>query len=123
MALSKRMRKNGIIEADVSVISPKALGLTLMMLVNVTLEREQPQIIDQFKQSMRDSEEVMQCFCVTGSTDFVVIVNARDVEHFETFTQKYLYGNPHIRHFETSLILDRVKTGLEIKIDIEEDDE
>jgi len=118
-----RMRKEGIIEADISVISPRALGLTLMMVVKVTLEREHPQIIDQFKQSMRDSEEVMQCFCVTGDTDFVVLVNALDMEHFDNFTQKLLYSNPHIRHFETSVVIDRVKTGLEIKIDVEDYDE
>ena len=116
-----RMRSEGIIEADVSVISPKALGLTLTMIVNVTLEREQPQIIDQFKQSMRESDEVMQCFCVTGNTDFVVIVNALDMEHFDKFAQTFLYGNPHIRHFETSIVIDRVKTGFNINIDIDID--
>lgn len=115
----KRMRDEGIIEADISVVSPKALGRRLTMVVNVTLEREHPRIIDQFKQSMQDTEEVMQCFYVTGHSDFVMIITALDMEHFDKFTKKFLYDNPHIRHFETSVVLDRVKVGLGIKIDID----
>ena len=46
----KRLRANGVIEADVSIISPKAVGRPISMLVFVTLERERASIIDRFKQ-------------------------------------------------------------------------
>lgn len=117
----KRLRKDGVIESDISVISPEALGRNLMLVVSVTLEREQPDIIDKFKRSMRDTDEVMQCFYVTGNTDFVMILTARNMEHYDAFTKRFLYDNPHIRRFETSVVVDRVKFGLGVAFDLELD--
>lgn len=45
----KRLRSEGIIEADVSIVSPKAVGRPLQMLVLVSLERERADIVDSFK--------------------------------------------------------------------------
>ncbi len=113
----KRLRHDGVIEADIAVISPKAVGRSLTMVVAVTLEREQPDIIDTFKRSMRSTEEVMQCFYVTGEADFILVLTARDMEHYEAFTKQFFFDNPHIRRFQTSIVMDRVKVGLRVPLD------
>jgi DNA-binding Lrp family transcriptional regulator len=52
---AKRLRDEGIILADVSIVAPEAVGRPLMMIVLVTLEHEQIEIIESFKRSVRDS--------------------------------------------------------------------
>ena len=115
----KRMRDEGVIEADIAVISPRKVGRGLMIVVSVTLEREHPSIIDKFKNSMRNTEEVMQCFYVTGASDLYLILTARDMEHYEEFTKQFFFDNPNIRRFESSIVMDRVKVGLKIPIVLE----
>ena len=73
----RRLREVKVIEADVALISPERVGRPLTMVVQVTLERERPDLIDAFKRTMRAAPEVMQCYYVTGETDFVLIVTAR----------------------------------------------
>ncbi len=112
----KRLRQKKVIEADIAVIAPEAVGRTLTMVVEVTLERERPDILDDFKRSMRATPEVMQCYYVTGETDFILIVTARDIRHYEAFTKQFFFENPHVRRFHTAVVMDRVKTGLKVPL-------
>src|SRR6516225_7566815 len=76
----KRLRDAGVIEADVAIVSPRAVGRPVSMLVLVTLERERADIVDRFKASIRATKEVVIGFYVTGDADFALYVTARDME-------------------------------------------
>lgn len=112
----KRLRSEGVIEADVSVISPKAIGRNVTALVLVTFERGRTDIVDRFKQAMRKMTDVMSAFYVTGQADFVLIVTANDLEGYEHFTRRLVGENPDIKRFETMIVLDRVKAGFTLPI-------
>jgi Lrp/AsnC family leucine-responsive transcriptional regulator len=114
----KQLRAEGVIEADVSIVSAKAVGRRVEMLVLVTLERERANIIDRFKHSIRTTPEVMNGFYVTGDSDFVLYVTARDMEDYEKFTRRFFYENPDIKGFKTLVVMDRVKVGFSLPISI-----
>jgi len=114
----KRLRANGVIEADVAIISPKAVGRPVTMLVLVSLERERADIIDRFKAAIRTTPEVMTGFYTTGDADFVLVVTARDMEDYEQFTRRFFYENPDIKGFKTMVVMDRVKAGYTLPIDV-----
>ncbi|MBB4375072.1 ArsR family transcriptional regulator [Bradyrhizobium sp. CCBAU 11386] len=118
----KRLRSEGIIEADVSIVSPKAVGRPIQMLVLVTLERERSDIIDKFKKAIRSSADVVNGFYVTGDADFVLYVTARTMEDYEHFTRRFFYENSDIKGFKTMVIMDRVKAGFGIPIDAPPED-
>jgi Lrp/AsnC family transcriptional regulator, leucine-responsive regulatory protein len=114
----KRLRSKGIIEADVSSVSPKAVGRPIQMLVLVTLERESADIIDRFKKGIRSSSEVVNGFYVTGETDFVLYVTSRTMDDYEQFTRRFFYKNPDIKSFKTMVIMDRVKAGFAVPVEV-----
>jgi Lrp/AsnC family leucine-responsive transcriptional regulator len=114
----KRLREEGVIEADVAVVSPKAVGQRVQMLVMVSLERERADIIDRFKKSIRATPEVMNGYYVTGEADFVLVVTTKDMEGYEAFTRRFFYGNPDIKTFKTMVVMDRVKVGFGLPFDI-----
>lgn len=113
----KRLRTDGIIETDVSIVSPRAVGRPIQMLVLVTLERERSDIIDKFKKAIKSSADVVNGFYVTGDADFVLYVTARTMEDYEQFTRRFFYENSDIKGFKTMVIMDRVKAGFAIPID------
>lgn len=114
----KRLRSEGIIESDVSIVSPKAVGRPIQMLVSVTLERERSDIIDKFKKAIKSSVDVVNGFYVTGDADFILYVTARTMEDYEQFTRRFFYENSDIKGFKTMVIMDRVKAGFAIPIDV-----
>nr|WP_188393977.1 Lrp/AsnC family transcriptional regulator [Mesorhizobium sp. SARCC-RB16n] len=113
----KRLRAEGVIEADVSIISPKAVGRPVTMIVLVSLERERADIVDRFKTSIRNTREVMIGYYVTGDADFMLVVTAKDMEEYEQFTRRFFYENHDIKGFKTMVVMDRVKASLSVPIE------
>lgn len=107
----KRMREDGVIEADVSIVAPKSVGRRVHMIVMVSLERERADIIDRFKKNIRATPEVMNGYYVTGEADFLLVITAEDMEDYEAFTRRFFYDNPDIKNFKTMVVMDRVKAG------------
>ncbi|MEC3981914.1 Lrp/AsnC family transcriptional regulator [Amycolatopsis sp. H20-H5] len=113
----KRLRDTGVIEREVAVLSPKALGLAMTFVVTVEMERERVDVLDEFRQRTLAEECVQQCYWVTGAADFVLVVNCRDMAEFDAFTRRMFLENPNVRHFTTSVAMDRVKVGLTLPLD------
>jgi Lrp/AsnC family leucine-responsive transcriptional regulator len=114
----KNLRDNGTIAREIAVLSPEAVGRRLTMIVEVTLERERPEILDQFKRTMRAAAEVMQCYYVTGNADFFVILTAKDMKDFEDFTRRYFFQNSNVRRFRTNVVMDSVKATLSVPVEV-----
>jgi len=106
-----RLRHEKIIESDVAIVSNTALGRSLTMMIAVTLERERSDIIDHFKKSVRNEPVVMSAYYVTGDNDFILFVSARDMNEYEAFTRNFLYDNPDIKGFKTTVVMDRIKSS------------
>ena len=113
----KRLRETGVIEREVAVLSPQALGLTMTFVVMVEMERESLAVLDGFRRQVLADDNVQQCYYVTGNADFVLVVTCRDMAGFETFTRRMFFDNPNVRHFTTSVAMDRVKTGLTLPLE------
>jgi Lrp/AsnC family transcriptional regulator, leucine-responsive regulatory protein len=112
----KKLRDDKIIEADVSIVSPAAFGLGITCVVDVILETGSSKAIDIFKTAMQKCDEVMHCYYVTGTYDFVLIVNTIDMRHYEDFSKKYLMDDLNVKHFYTHVVMDKVKVGYGIAI-------
>ncbi|UFX12766.1 Lrp/AsnC family transcriptional regulator [Sinorhizobium meliloti] len=113
----RRLRTEGVIESDVSIVSPKAVGRHITMIVLVSLERERADIVDRFKTAIRNTREVMIGYYVTGEADFMLVVTARDMEGYEQFTRRFFYENADIKGFKTMVVMDRVKASFAFPIE------
>ncbi|RWA59005.1 MAG: Lrp/AsnC family transcriptional regulator [Mesorhizobium sp.] len=113
----KRLRDAGVIEADVAIVSPEAVGRPMITLVSISLERDRSDIIDRFKQAIRRTPEIMSAYYVTGEADFVLIISVRDMMEYEAFTRRFFYENPDIKGFSTMVVMDRTKISLAVPID------
>jgi Lrp/AsnC family leucine-responsive transcriptional regulator len=111
-----RLRNDKIIEADVAIISPSAAGIGITCVVDVILHEGSSKAIDKFKTAMQSCAEVAQCYYVTGTYDFVLIVNTKDMRHFEEFSKKHLMDNANLKHFYTHVVMDKVKVGYGVAI-------
>jgi Lrp/AsnC family leucine-responsive transcriptional regulator len=111
------LRASGAIEAEVAIVDPRAVGRRITMVVTVTLEREHSDVITAFKRACREQPEIMQCYYVTGASDFVMILTTRSMEAYDAFVERFLFANRNVRRFETMVVMDRVKVGFAVPIE------
>ena len=110
----KKLRETGVIEREIAVLSPKKLDRDLTVIVEVLLERENRQQLEEFKKRMRTAPSVQQCYYTTGEADFLLILTVRDIKEYEAFTQEHFFDASNISRFKTSIVMDRVKTSLDV---------
>jgi len=107
----KRLRQIGVITGEVAMVDPLAVGQTMSFIVGVELERERADMLGAFRAAARADPNVQQCYYVTGSADFILIVLAKDMADYEAFTRRLLFDNANIRRFTTSVVMSRDKVG------------
>jgi DNA-binding Lrp family transcriptional regulator len=112
----KRLRETGVIRREVAEVSPGAVGLGTTCLVAVDLEQERAADLERFRKRMLAAPEVQQCYYTTGQVDFVLVVLVRDMEAYEAFTRRSLLDDPNVRSFTTTVVLERVKTGVAVPL-------
>jgi DNA-binding Lrp family transcriptional regulator len=110
----KKLRETGVIEREIAVLSPTALGRGMTVIVQVMLERESRRHLDDFKRRMRSAPAVQQCYYATGEADFILVVIVQDITEYEQFTQEYFFDSSNVSKFTSSIVMDRVKVSLDI---------
>jgi len=113
----KRLREIGVIRREVAEIEPRTVGLPVTCVVAVDLDRERAVDLDRFKRRMIALPEVQQCYYVTGQADFLLIVLVKSMEDYDAFARRALLGDDNVKSFVTTVVMDRVKTGVTVPLD------
>lgn len=113
----KRLREEGVIIGDVSIINPKLVGSTMTLIVSVEMERDRADIYQVFRKSILKAPEVTQSYQISGSYDFMLVVTVKDIQGYEQFVERVLRTDLNIRKFHTSVSLWTVKFSTEIELE------
>ncbi|MBP7336720.1 Lrp/AsnC family transcriptional regulator [Niveispirillum sp.] len=104
----KRLETQGVIRGYAAMVDQQAVGLPVSVFVSVTLERQAEAELDQFEAAIRACPEVMECFLMTGGSDFLLRVVAADLQAYELFLKRALTRIPGIRAIQSSFALKQV---------------
>jgi Lrp/AsnC family transcriptional regulator, leucine-responsive regulatory protein len=109
LARVRSLEERGLIERYVAILDPKKLGLTVSVLVQVTLERQIESALGVFEKAVRERPEVMECYLMTGDADYLLRVVVPDVPAFERFILDFLSRVPGVGNIKSSFALKQVK--------------
>ena len=112
----RRLRQAKIIEREVAIVSPEALGRSLTAIVEVTLNTHGPKAVEEFQRAIQAMPEVMHGYYITGNADFILIVTARSIGDYEEFASRPLSKARYVRHLRTSVVMRRVKWGVALPV-------
>ena len=113
----KRLREEGVIVGDVSIINPELTGSKMTLVVSVEMERDRGDIYQIFRHSISKTEEITQCYQISGSFDFMLIVTVKDLQAYEDFVERVLRKDLNIRKFHTSVSMRTVKFTTAVNLD------
>ena len=122
-AVLRRIRKleeAGVIDRYVALLKPEALGLGLMVYVNVRLEKRAEHAkrnpMDEFRASVQAWPEVVECVALTGEMDFLLRLVVQDMSAYSRFMMDTLLRHPSVQDCKTSFVMDRVKATTALPI-------
>lgn len=113
----QRLRENGVILKSVAVLDAEKVGRPITLIVEVEVESERKDLLDSQKRAFLAAPEVQQCYYVTGSVDFVLIITVTSMKEYEALSQRLFIQNANVKKFVTMVALDPLKLGLELPVE------
>jgi Lrp/AsnC family transcriptional regulator, leucine-responsive regulatory protein len=112
----KRLTRDGYITGYAARLSPKLLDRSMLVFVEIKLDRTTPEVFDIFAQATRKNPDVMECHMVAGGFDYLVKARVADMEHYRRFLSDALLSLPGIRETHTYAVMEEVKETANIPV-------
>jgi Lrp/AsnC family leucine-responsive transcriptional regulator len=104
----QRLWREGAISSQVVVLGDRLRSRLTSAVITVQLDRHHPSAADELRRSLRASPLVQVCLDITGTSDVLLVVSVRDMDHFNEFTDE-LAQMPLVRRYETHFVKRVVK--------------
>ena len=105
----KHLEDSGVIDRYVALINPRAVGQPGTSYTIVNLERLTAGAIEAFEGAVRDTGEILDCFYVAGTNDYLIRFTYRDAADLERFHAEVLMRLPGVVRSNSMLVLRTVK--------------
>jgi DNA-binding Lrp family transcriptional regulator len=118
LARVKALEAGGVIDRYVALANAKALGLGLNVFISISLTTQSKQSLADFEQRIAEHDEVMECYLMTGDSDYLIRIAVADMAALEKFILEQLTPIPGIEKIRSSFALKQVryKTALPLPV-------
>ena len=105
----KILEQAGVIRGYAAQVDQEKVGLPVSVFISIKLERQREEALERFESAIRDCPEVIECYLMTGSRDYLLRVVAQDLSAYERFLKDTLTRIDGVSSIESSFALDQVK--------------
>ncbi|GLB49489.1 Lrp/AsnC family transcriptional regulator [Neptunitalea lumnitzerae] len=105
----KKLEREGIIEKYVAIVNQKKMGVSLSAFIFVSIKEHTRRHLDKFQKDVNSFEEVTECFHITGDSDFLLKVEVKDIQAYQTFIFNKLSLITHLGSVKTQFVLSQMK--------------
>jgi Lrp/AsnC family leucine-responsive transcriptional regulator len=114
----KHLESEGVIQRYVALCDTKSLGLGLNVFISITLKEQSRKALAEFEQRIAEHDEVMECYLMTGDSDYLIRVALADIAALERFILNQLTPIAGVEKIRSSFALKQVryKTALPLPL-------
>ena len=105
----RRLVDEGVIERQVALLSPDAVGVPLAAVVEVTLDRQGAEHLDAFEAKAVAEPQVQQVWRVSPGPDFVLVVQVADMPAYHALAQRLFTQDANVRNVKAYFSVKRAK--------------
>ena len=105
----RRLVDTGVIERQVALLNPFALGEGLTALLEVTLDRQGAEHLDAFEARAVAESAVQQCWRVAPGPDFVLVLWVPAMHAYQALVQRLLTQDANVRNVKAYFSVKRAK--------------
>lgn len=113
----RRLEKNGYILGYSARLNPKALGASLLVFVEISLNKSSPDVFERFNKAVQELSDIQECHLVSGSFDYLLKTRVSDMSAYRKLLSETILKLPCMSDTRTFVVMEEVKhtQGLVIK--------
>jgi DNA-binding Lrp family transcriptional regulator len=109
------LEKRGVIKGYTAEIDASELGYMMTVHVHITLEKQSEDALSAFEREIAKCPDVVSCYLMSGNDDYLVHVQARDMEDYERIHKQHLSRMPGVARLHSSFAMRSVvKRGVSV---------
>jgi len=105
----RNLEKAGIIQGYTALVDQKAYGLPITVFIRIRLEHHSKGSVRTFEENVARIDEVLDCYLMTGDSDYLLRVIVESLEKYEVFIREKIHQIPSIASINTSFAYGIVK--------------
>ena len=117
LARVKALEQAGVIDRYVALANASVLGLGLNVFISISLKEQSKEALATFEQRIAEHDEVMECYLMTGDSDYLIRVALPDIAALEKFILEQLTPIPGIEKIRSSFALKQVRYKTALPLD------
>jgi Lrp/AsnC family leucine-responsive transcriptional regulator len=87
----RRMERDGVIAGYHARVNPQAMGLQILVFVEITLHQKSEKAFDRFRRAMLGIPEVMECHLVSGDFDYLIKARIPEMSEYRRLLGEILH--------------------------------
>lgn len=114
----RALEEGGLITGYHAVLDARRLGLTLLALIHISMDRHTPERFANFEQRIVDLPEVLECLLITGQdADYQLKVIVRDMEAYQALLLNKITRIEGVSGVHSSFVMRRVVDSRALPLD------
>ncbi len=113
----KLLADAGVIKKRVALVDGNTIDLKVSVFIHVTLEKQIEENLSEFEAAIESRPEVVECYLMTGESDYLLRVVVPDLEAYERFLMEHLTRIPGVSNIKSSFALNQVKYSTALPLD------
>jgi Lrp/AsnC family transcriptional regulator, leucine-responsive regulatory protein len=109
LARVKALEASGVIDRYVAIANATQLGLGLNVFISISLKSQSKESLADFERRIAEHDEVMECYLMTGDSDYLIRVAVADIGALERFILEQLSPIPGLEKIRSSFALKQVR--------------
>ncbi|PAU56516.1 Lrp/AsnC family transcriptional regulator [Pseudomonas indica] len=106
----RKLEAAGLIKGYRAQIDWGALFKSQQVLVEITLARHTAQDMRRFEERLASAPEIAFCYATGGGVDYLAMVRARDIDHYQRFIDQLLLEDLGIERYFTYIVTKTIMT-------------
>ena len=115
----RALEERGVIRGYTARLVPEALGLGVMAYVSLNIDGGQFGKVREIEASIRAFPQILECHTVSGDSDYLLKVVARDLKSLSQFLTDRLMQLPGVDDVRSMICMEEVKAPAALPVDVD----
>ena len=112
----KQLESDGVIARRAVLLDAKKLGYPINVFAHIRIGKHDEETLIAFEQEVSTHPEIVECYSMSGESDFLMRVLARSIEGYEHFLKRTLLHLPGVIAVNSSFALKSVKFSTDVPV-------
>jgi DNA-binding Lrp family transcriptional regulator len=113
----RQLELAGVIQKYVALLNPEALRVSVTVFVEISLDQQAQGRVEIFEKAIAKRPEVLECYLMSGESDYFLRVVVPDVATYERFLKDWLAKIESVAKIKSNVAFKQIKFSTSLPLE------